>query len=213
MDPQIYKAVTLGTGKHIISSLDPNCAHITCGRSGNTILHLAAQSGNKNTAEYILNSCPSLAFGTNLKGDTPLHTAARLGRLEVAMLLTNYAQRHEVLEAGMNPVRVGNMEKNTALHEAARNGHFDVVRLLIAKDGHLSSLVNTAGESPLFLAVDRGYHKIAHFILETFPSCLFSGRNGMTVMHAAVIRNQDCKFSYLFRSILYICCLFTNNSL
>ena len=72
------------------------------------------------------------------------------------------------------------------------------MKLLVEKDPLLASFTNDMGESPLFMAVDRKYSKIALFILETFPNCSLLGRNGMTVMHAAVIRNLERKLSLKF---------------
>ncbi|PON63893.1 Transmembrane protein [Parasponia andersonii] len=201
MDPKIYKVASKtptseNSGKKYFTDLDSKgVAQVTCGK-GNTIFHVVAKSGNKQAAEEFLSTHPSLAYQTNYaKGDTPLHVAARLGHLEFVTLLVNYAETNS-LEEGINPVRKANVEKNTALHEAVKNGHIDIVRFLIEKDSVLASLTNNAGESPLFLALDRKFSEIALFILEkTFPICSFSGRNGMTVMHAAIIRNKNCKFS------------------
>ncbi|XP_021623387.1 ankyrin repeat-containing protein ITN1 isoform X3 [Manihot esculenta] len=81
------------------------------------------------------------------------------------------------------------MDRNTALHEAARKGHFEVVVSLIQKDPDLAMLTNNAGESPLFLAVDKMHFRIASYILETVPGCSFQGRNKMNALHAAVIRS------------------------
>ena len=49
---------------------------------------------------------------------------------------------------------------------AVRNGPFDIVELLIREHPRLTSLTNNAGESALFLAVDRAFYKIALHILE-----------------------------------------------
>lgn len=199
MDAKLYRAASADHHEiNIVRDFSiPNACHqVTCGR-GNTILHVAALSGNKHTAEHILRSHPSLAFRTNTKGDTPLHIAARLGHLEVAILLTNDLITN-ALEEGTSPLQKVNIGKNTALHEAVRNGHFNLVKLLMEKDQLLASFTNDIGESPLFLAVDKTFDEIALWILETFPNCSLLGRNGMTVMHAAIIRNLDCKHSLNF---------------
>ena len=91
-----------------------------------------------------------------------------------------------------------NLEKNTALHEAIRNDHYDIVELLIREDPELASFTNNALESPLFLAVDRGFYKFALQIIETIPECSYMGRNGMNALHAAVIREQNSKYKKLF---------------
>ncbi|KAL5546533.1 hypothetical protein UlMin_006220 [Ulmus minor] len=150
-------------------------------------------SGNKVTVEKILRSNPSLVHETNLKGDTPLHIAARLGHLEVTKLLANYGKRPEiVVEVGTNALQMVNLENNTALHEAVKNGYYGIVELLIKEHPSLTSFINDKGESPLFLAVDREFYDISLLMLQTVGSdCSRSGRKGMTVMHAAVIRIHD----------------------
>ncbi|PON39069.1 Transmembrane protein [Parasponia andersonii] len=170
---------------------------VTCGQ-GNTSLHVATIGGNETFVEKTLQSYPLLVYEANMKGQTALHIAARLGHLEVASLLISYARRTDgVAGAGTeNLLTMVDHEKNTALHEAVRFGHYDIVELLIKKEPSLTCLTNDCGESPLFIAVDRKFYDIAWRILETFPNCSCSGRNGMTVMHAAVIRLDFISLGY-----------------
>ena len=95
-----------------------------------------------------------------------------------------------------------NNARDTALHEAVRNDRFSVAKMLIEKDRSLAAFRNAAGESPVFVAVDRGYYATALCVLETFPHCSVFGRNGMTVMHAAIIRNEIRKLFFL-SSLIY----------
>ncbi|CAI0376209.1 unnamed protein product [Linum tenue] len=80
------------------------------------------------------------------------------------------------------------VDKDTALRVAVRNGHFEFVSLLISEDPELTLVLNTAGESSLFLAVDCKFYGIAQHILETVPSCCYGGRTDMNALHAAIIR-------------------------
>ncbi|CAN0859644.1 Protein ACCELERATED CELL DEATH 6 [Linum grandiflorum] len=159
---------------------------VTAGHK-NTILHIAARCGGINIAEKIIGFFPGLLHQTNSKGDSPLHVAARLGRLEMIQLLVNCAKLVEV-EVGKELLRMENLVKDTALHVALRNGHFEVVNLLISEDPELTLVLNSLGESSLFLAVDRKFYKIAQHIIETVPSCYHGGRCAMNVLHAAIIR-------------------------
>ena len=162
---------------------------------GNSVLHVAAISGKVPIAERILaiDSQPSLLYKKNRKGDTALHIAARLGHFKMTEHLITCANDREV-EAKMELLRMENLEKNTALHEAIKNNHDDIMQLLIKEDPGLTSLTNNAGESPLFLAVDRGFNEIAIHILEAVPECSNVGRKSMNVLHAAVIRTQRSKY-------------------
>ncbi|KAK7814313.1 ankyrin repeat domain-containing protein 23 [Quercus suber] len=131
----------------------------------------------------LLDSQPSLLYMENCKGNTALHIAASLGHFDMTKHLISCAK---------------DQEKNTALHEAIRNDHYDIGELLIREDPELASFTNNALESPLFLAVDRGFYKIAFQIIETIPECSYMGRNGMNALHTAVIRGQNSKYSKLF---------------
>ncbi|KAL5546512.1 hypothetical protein UlMin_006199 [Ulmus minor] len=182
MDPEVYEAVKNGSNPNPFG-VDSEC-QVTCQR--NTVLHIAAKFGNKASTEQILTSHPSLVHEINMKGDTPLHIAARLGHVEVAKLLITFAKTQEV-ELGTRPLRVVNTKKFTVLHEAVRNGHLKVVDSLIEEDPDLACITDDGVESPLFMAVERGFYEMAVRILEKVPNCSVSGREGMTIMHAAVI--------------------------
>ncbi|KAJ8747876.1 hypothetical protein K2173_013044 [Erythroxylum novogranatense] len=105
----------------------------------------------------------------------------------MSQLLVNFAKLVEV-EVEKELVRMENQDNDTALHDAVRNGHFEIVSLLINEDPGLARVVNGAGESPMFLAVDRKFYKIANHILKTVPMCSYVGRNRMNALHAAIIR-------------------------
>ncbi|XP_030508407.2 ankyrin repeat-containing protein At5g02620 [Cannabis sativa] len=178
-----------------IDNLDP--LQITCGQENN-VFHIAVKCGANPQAvpvQTLLMLHSLLAYQPNNKGDTPLHVAARLGNESFAAVLIDHARG--LAPTGHNNhdyrslLRKVNYEKeNTPLHEAILNGYFEIAKRLIEEDPTLTCFVNKAGESPLFLAVDGGFYNIASIILDTtFPICSLLGRNGMTVMHAAVIRS------------------------
>nr|POE85849.1 isoform 2 of ankyrin repeat-containing protein npr4 [Quercus suber] len=156
--------------------------------SRNCILHVAAKSGQAQIMRRVLVSLNphSPLYETNCKGNTALHIAASLGHLDMSELLINRAIDQEA-EVGRLLLKAQNEELNTALHLAVKHGHDDIVDLLIEKEPGLTSITNKAGESPLFLAVDRGFFEIAIRILET-RECSGGGRNNFNVLHAAVIR-------------------------
>ena len=69
----------------------------------NTILHIACEFGQIECVKWIvkLPSCSSLLQCTNLKGDTPLHLAAREGHLHVVKALLQFAKNFlEILKLG-----------------------------------------------------------------------------------------------------------------
>ena len=168
--------------------------HVT--PSGNCILHVAAKSGQAQIMEMVLAlgalyRHPPL-YATNCKGNTALHIAASLGNLGMSQLLIARALDQEA-EVKRLLLKAQNVEQNTALHLAVKHGHYDIVDLLIRNEPGLTSITNKAGESPLFLAVDRGFFEIALRILGT-PECSDGGRNNMNVLHAAVIRAEISEY-------------------
>ncbi|XP_062083119.1 protein ACCELERATED CELL DEATH 6-like isoform X2 [Humulus lupulus] len=219
MDPTLFKAAKNGNDsvscESSFTNVDPK-AQLTIRKD--TILHVAVKYGNKKSTQQILDSHSWLVHETNLYGDTPLHIAARLGHSELVELITKVLKNDDQgrgAEAGTPPLRAVNSKNETALHDAVKNGHFDVVTLLIKEDPGLVYICNDSTESPLFIAVDKRFYRIADSILSSisdWSGSYGSGSNKMTVMHAVSSRvfdrhliisvidswlNQDWKFLYV----------------
>uniref|UniRef100_A0A7N2RCF9 Ankyrin repeat-containing protein n=1 Tax=Quercus lobata TaxID=97700 RepID=A0A7N2RCF9_QUELO len=86
-----------------------------------------------------------------------------------------------------------NNEKNTALHEAIHNNHLDVVKQLIEEGPDFSYSCNDADETPLYLAVERGFEKVMDHILDKCKSPAHDGPLGRTTLHAALIWDNQVK--------------------
>ncbi|XP_060960963.1 ankyrin repeat-containing protein At5g02620 [Cannabis sativa] len=144
--------------------------------------------------QRLLLSHPLLAFQPNKKFDTPLHLAAKLGNESFAMVLIDHAKTLGHDSDYRNLLRKVNYEKeNTALHEAVINGHLEIAKRLIREDPTLTSLVNKAGESPLFLAVEGRFYEIASIILDTtFPDYSVLGRSMLLSFVPALQLMQGC---------------------
>ena len=67
-------------------------------------------------------------------------------------------------------LRMSNEEGDTALHEAVRYHHSEVVKLLIEEDTEFSYGANSEGNTPLYIAADRGFTDLVQVILDKFSS-------------------------------------------
>uniref|UniRef100_A0A671KS72 Histone-lysine N-methyltransferase EHMT2-like n=1 Tax=Sinocyclocheilus anshuiensis TaxID=1608454 RepID=A0A671KS72_9TELE len=146
-------------------------------------LHAAAQRG---LLEVFLNICLKMAAHcsgcvfTEEDGSTGLHHAAKLGNLEVVMLLLSTGQvdinaqdsggwtpiiwaaehRHiDVIRALLNRganVTLRDKEMNVCLHWASFSGSAEIAELILNAGCPLSS-VNLHGDTPLHIAAREGY--------------------------------------------------------
>eukprot|EP00261_Vitis_vinifera_P019867 XP_010650518.1 PREDICTED: ankyrin repeat-containing protein At5g02620-like [Vitis vinifera] len=197
MDAALYEAAAYGridvleqmSEDHFVVQLTPN---------KNTVLHIAAQFGQLDCVQYILglNSSSFLLLRPNLKGDTPLHHAAREGHLTVVKALIDAAKRlHQEIESGVGGdkaiMRMTNEEENTALHEAVRYHHSEVVKSLTEEDPEFIYGANITGYTLLYMAAERGFEDLVNLIIGTCTSPAHSGMMGRTALHAAVIRNDQ----------------------
>lgn len=198
MDDDLYKAVykgdtdTLKT-KYSDAQLQPQRTP-----KYNTVLHIAAQYGKVDCVRWILELplCSSLLQLPNLRGDTPLHLAAREGYIDVVVALFDAAKADsKEIESGIGTdeamLKKTNMEEDTAFHEAVRYNHPDIVGLLIQKGPEVTYSANITGHTPLYMAAEMGYGDLVKKIIdESHASLTHTGIMGRTALHAAVIRNN-----------------------
>ncbi|XP_057990380.1 protein ACCELERATED CELL DEATH 6-like [Hevea brasiliensis] len=167
----------------------------------NTVLHVHITAAKKETEESIelvklvISKCSSLLAEPNIKGETPLHIAARFGHKNIVECLIDNIKKaqHEDLERGAEAsisdkmLKTTSPDEDTALHEAVRNNHPQVVETLIRENPEFANIANAAGESPLYLAAVRENNSMASKILEICPSPAYIGPKGRTALHEAVI--------------------------
>ncbi|ESR33345.1 hypothetical protein CICLE_v10006407mg [Citrus x clementina] len=187
MDPLLYEAAAKGEiepFKEISNVLGRVVTH----NNKNTILHVNIISRDRETivstefVEQILEMCPSLLQSVNAKGDAPLHVAAKCGHASVPKELESGVESTARQMLGMT-----NDEKNTALHEAMQHRSLDVVKILIKEDPAVPYSTNGCGETPLYMAAERGFEKMLTEILENCPSVAHEGPSGKTALHAAAV--------------------------
>lgn len=163
-------------------------------------LYTSSPTSKKSTdfVSKLLEMCPRLLLQPNNSGDTALHIAARTGHAGIVEALIKAAKtrRHGDLEnqaedAFWNMLRTPNKEGNTALHEAARFNHLDVVKILTTEDPDFLHSTNVAGETPIYLAAERGYRNLVFEILHTCTNPTYGGHSGRRALHAAVINKDE----------------------
>ena len=199
MNPELYRAASSGDLSFFERFANSETlVDVTIEKS--TVLHVAVQCNHPQVAQKLVVLRPSLLYQTNSKGDTPLHVAARVGSHSMVKFLVEHIKSLDVEIGGQKILSMVNLVKDTALHVAVRYGKSEVVEDLIKEDPKLAMFINNAGESALFLAVDRKFYNIASQILSAAPECSLAGRDGMNVLHAIAIRSSRKSFYFWIRS-------------
>ena len=198
MDRDVFLAASSGVSSFFLN-LSESGMHIleqvTSG--GKTVLHVALQYKQFEAVSSIVRLSPSLVYSVDSRSNTPLHIAARIGDLSTVKLILRQSEEGRWETGGQpNLLMMLNMDGDNALHVAVRHGNREVVEELISRNSEeLARIKNCAGESALFLAVDRQDYALASSILDRAPDCSFEGRHGMNVLHALVIHTSTCKCS------------------
>ncbi|XP_030937809.1 ankyrin repeat-containing protein ITN1-like isoform X2 [Quercus lobata] len=209
MEPVYYYAAEKGEIRGF-KNIEKSHINLLLTPNRNTILHIYLTSLTQRSKESksptafvqeILRTCPLLLSQANVKGEIPLHIAARYGHDTIVKVLIDHAKvPQQDLESGVNilvkeMLEMMNNEKDTALHEAVRNNHLEVVKLLIEEGPDFSYSQNEAGETPLYIAVERGSKEVMDYILDKCTSPAHDGPLGRTTLHAALIWNNTVNSS------------------
>ena len=221
MDASLYKAAADGN-IHALQQFPEVDLQIQSSPKENSVLHIAAQFGQLRCVKWMLEFpwCSSLLHRQNLKGDTPLHLAAREGHFLVLRALMDAAKLLPLdIESGIGAekamLRLTNKGGDTALHEAVRYNHSEVVKFLIMEDPEFAYSENIDGGTPLYMAAERGFGKLVEIIIDnTRTSPGYTGFTGRTVLHAAVIHNNSgrVRLSVFFFKIFLVKAFLNNDS-
>ncbi|CAL5413454.1 unnamed protein product [Camellia sinensis] len=163
-----------------------------------TSLYRAAMEGNTEILNQNKNHLKNQHTPNN---NIVLHVAAQFGHIHCVMEILNmslieYANAlDEELENGVGTakdmMRMSNEAKDAALPEAVRNHHPIAVQLLTQEDPEFCHPANNAEETPLYLAVERGYVGLVFVILKTCTVPTYGGPGGRTALHSTVIHNLE----------------------
>ncbi|KAH7851645.1 hypothetical protein Vadar_014664 [Vaccinium darrowii] len=201
MDSSLYNAASQGKVDVLRQHIDQIEIQTTANR--NTSLHVAAQFGQLQCVAAILEACPSMLGLVNIRGETPLHMAAREGYADIVKELIECAKKVEQeLESGFGGeakkmLRATNVDRDTALHLAVRNcrlkkdKYLEVIKLLTKEDREFEHPANHDEETPLYLAAERGIVDVVVMLLKTCTSPTYGGPGGRTALHAATFNLRD----------------------
>ncbi|KRH55980.2 hypothetical protein GLYMA_06G294100v4 [Glycine max] len=137
--------------------------------AGDSLLHVAADLGKEMIVGRICDLFPLLLIRRNVRGDTPLHVAARSKKYEtVKLILSQYATKQSTYDEMKDKkiTRETNECGNTPLHEAVYSGDVDVVKDIFDQDKAVVHCLNKSKRSPLCLAVVNGNEQILELLLQ-----------------------------------------------
>ncbi|RXI04388.1 hypothetical protein DVH24_038662 [Malus domestica] len=129
---------------------------------GNTVLHLAANTGHMQLIQLITLNFPALVRKQNDDGELPLHVAASAGHISAVRYLVDTAQGNTFNEK--------DGRGNTALHVAVENNHQDVVMFLVGKDGSTSHSTNNSSKTPLCMAAETANLELVKAMVANTPN-------------------------------------------
>ncbi|KAJ3701272.1 hypothetical protein LUZ61_004977 [Rhynchospora tenuis] len=186
MDDQLLDASVSGNSskmKHLVLH-DPEVLLGTTSQ-GSTCLHMSSILGHHKFSMAVLALNESLLSKVNLYGETPLIVAMKSGHISLASTLLEIYNEKKLSEMILN----SDINGDTALHHAIRHGHEDLALKLINSEPKLSQKVNNYNESPVYIAVMRGFDEVFKQLWEIDHSS-HKGPYGDNVLHAAV-RNAN----------------------
>jgi ankyrin repeat protein len=208
MYPALYKAATQGRVSSLKQLVEEDTTILSATTPQlNTVLHLAALHGHADLAGVVLEiaeKMEDLLVSRNDDGDTPLHLAAKAGKLEVTKLLVSRAQSIPEAEDSKSPLVMTNKAGNSPLHEAVRHHRGAVAVALLDADPLRGHDLNERMESPLHMAAREGLVDVVRIIIDHawvdqrfYPSVSLSG----TALHQAVLGGHIRKLLVIWASL------------
>ncbi|GAB2274357.1 Putative E3 ubiquitin-protein ligase xbat31 [Dionaea muscipula] len=188
----LFKAVQLGDLETLQSIVqeDPNVLNKTTVFTRQSLLHVAAASGQIDVLSWLLDR-PTNPDWLNRYRQTPLMMAAINGKLSCVQKLLN---------AGANILMFDSVQGRTCLHYAAYHGHSECLEAILsaARSSHVAAswgfarfvnIRDVKGATPLHLAARRRRPNCVHILLDNGALVCASasgyGYPGTTPLHLA----------------------------
>ncbi|XP_054719811.1 ankyrin repeat and protein kinase domain-containing protein 1-like isoform X1 [Uloborus diversus] len=145
--------------------------------NGNTALHIAAYSDNKEIVQMLLTAGASTRIQNDLN-QTPLHLALRWNKNCAAEVLVNW-------DAGEAPNDLQDDRGRTPLYFAVIEGHTEIVKKLVAA-GANTCLSDAAGRTPLHVAIYYRKEDAANALIECGAVNDLQNKDGRSPLHFAI---------------------------
>jgi len=155
-----YLALNAGHFETLEYLIEQKAEVNTATPDGWTLLHMAAQKGDKRSAAALLAADPDLLNKQTEKDITPLYVAATHGHIDLLKYLLEEKAKIDLChkEDGTN-----------ALHAAVLHQHQNIVDELLLQHPDLASSTRKGGDTALTLAVGIGHIGITSALLQAAP--------------------------------------------
>jgi ankyrin len=156
-------------------------------------LHDAILNGKLEHISEIVKKENNVDIRSGSSNQTPIHWAAKLGRLECLKRLSNCG--------GSLTAEDGSEDGNSAIHLAVIHGQDKITRWLI-DNGVCVNITNSKGITPLLYATRYGYTNLVQTLVENGANvnCHTSCLNNATPLHIAVLKNNEDVIKTLLKS-------------
>jgi ankyrin repeat protein len=213
-----------------INFLGENNIHIdTNFAGGDKLIHLATKARNLSMIQFLLQYDPSQINYTNLIGQTPLHTAAENGELQVVECLlqhrnnlntrseSSYSPLHYAtiyghdyviacLVGAQADINIRDKDGRTCLHYAAYNSSLPVAWYLINNDANIN-VRDIYGGTPLYDAVRNGPLEVIDYLINNGAHINLKDTFGKTPLDIAIekqFRGLSINKSKLYNIVTYL---------
>jgi ankyrin repeat protein len=177
--------INRGNIKQIAFILDQRSPVDSRNRDGDTALHIAVRTNQKESGEYLLVRGANI-FSLNSKGESPLYLALGTGNSYEWIINSTTINAKDGLG-------------NTMLHYAAEWELNNSIPIMI-KSGINVDTQNATGQTPLFMAVKSDNLQTIRLFIENNASLNARDSQGNTALHAAVRWNTAKAASFLLSS-------------
>ncbi|KAF8034603.1 hypothetical protein BT93_C0800 [Corymbia citriodora subsp. variegata] len=206
MDCELYGATKRGDIKKFIDALEKvfelrklalSLIFHQVTPSGNSLIHVAASSGNDDVVELILHHFPNTVTQKNSSEDTPLHVAIQDRRLNTIEKIIHLGTDLEIIyqknKNNKSPLYLAIEKCNRSEWKDCKGAGWEILQLLLeafARDEAYA--VKIQGKSPILAAIQSWNTELLREIIDRLPKLLYvRDENWWTPLHFAASEGND----------------------